>query len=152
MSLEMYHPDFEERLSSASQIVDPELNCHSLTFYLLGLRNMIDENYVNASARSRPLRKYFEIVKTSTVPVKEAPQEAQAFAIYRHFGLGEHGLYIHSGIIHPNDRKTVIHRLDAGEPVTTMPLEEVLEYSYYNLEGSYNELRFLRIKQKNPRP
>ncbi|HVT01114.1 MAG TPA: hypothetical protein VHE53_02655 [Patescibacteria group bacterium] len=144
----MYSPDFEGRLNTASKIVDPHLNCHGLTFYLLGLRNMDEEVQVDPTARSKPLRKYFEIIEASTVPVSEAPQEAQAFALYRHYrGEPGQGHYIHSGIIHPNDRKTVIHRLDLGEPVTTMPLEEVLGHSRYNIPDAYVELRFLRIKQ-----
>ncbi len=144
----MYRPDFEERLNTARRIASPDLNCHGLTFYLLGLRNMDEETSVDSYARSRPFRKYFEIIETSTKPISEAPEEAQVFALYRRYP-GQRGEYIHSGIIQPDDRKTIIHRLDAGEPVTIMPLGEVLGHSRYQIDvpPASLELRLLQVKQ-----
>lgn len=142
----MVPPDFEERLTKTSNGERLDINCHATTFYLLGLHQneiLVD---INAGKDAATLLKRFEIIARAQVPVIEAPSGVHAFVIWNR-GKREKGSYWHSGIVHPEDNKMIIHRVMPGTPVIVEPMENILRKGPFSIktEGPV-ELQFLRLK------
>jgi hypothetical protein len=145
----MYPPDFEKRLEKASRRVGGDVNCHGVTFYLLGLQE--EEIAISAKSKigTRRFEQNFDIVSTARVSTYDVPPKAEAFAVWLQDESDDLSWYLHSGVIHPFDRTKIIQRFNTGHPISIALAASALNLEYYNkflTPPSFAELRFLRLK------